>query len=78
MNFPDILYSAARALRALGPYALLELVMPGGTLLALLLFLYRRRSSAGRDGLRGARAADRQSAETVGDPPVGFPPSHSS
>ena len=29
--------------RALGPYLLLEILMPGGTLLALLLFLYRRR-----------------------------------
>jgi hypothetical protein len=27
----------------LGPYLLLEILMPGGTLLALLLFLYRRR-----------------------------------
>ena len=25
-----------------GPYLVLELVMPGGTILALLLFLYRR------------------------------------
>lgn len=31
-----------RACRALGPYLLLELLMPGGTLLALTLFLYRR------------------------------------
>jgi hypothetical protein len=28
--------------RKLGPYLLLEILMPGGTLLALLLFLYRR------------------------------------
>jgi len=26
-----------------GPYLLLEILLPGGTLLALLLFLYRRR-----------------------------------
>lgn len=32
-----------------GPYLLLEMLMPGGTLLALLLFLYRRRKS-GIDG----------------------------
>jgi hypothetical protein len=31
-----------RAGRSLGPYLLLELLMPGGTMLALLLFLYRR------------------------------------
>jgi NodT family efflux transporter outer membrane factor (OMF) lipoprotein len=30
-------------LKALGPYAILELLLPGGTLLALLLWLYRHR-----------------------------------
>lgn len=30
--------------RSLGPYALVEIVLPGGTLLALLIFLYRRKS----------------------------------
>jgi hypothetical protein len=29
-------------LRALGPYALLEIVLPGGTLFALALYAYRR------------------------------------
>jgi hypothetical protein len=29
--------------RKTGPYLLLEILMPGGTLLALLLFLYQRR-----------------------------------
>ncbi len=29
-------------LRALGPYAVIELVLPGGTLLALILWLCRR------------------------------------
>jgi hypothetical protein len=28
--------------RRLGPYLMLEILLPGGTLLALLLFLYRR------------------------------------
>jgi hypothetical protein len=28
--------------RRFGPYLILEAVMPGGTLLALLLYLYRR------------------------------------
>jgi hypothetical protein len=32
--------------RVLGPYLILEIVLPGGTLLALLLFLYRSRSPA--------------------------------
>lgn len=27
-----------------GPYLLLEIVLPGGTLIALLLYLYRRQS----------------------------------
>jgi len=31
--------------RNAGPYVLLELLMPGGTLLALLLFLYQRRAA---------------------------------
>jgi hypothetical protein len=30
-------------IRVIGPYLLLELFMPGGTLLAYLLFLYRRK-----------------------------------
>lgn len=29
--------------QGLGPYLMLEIFLPGGTLLALLLFLYRRR-----------------------------------
>ena len=32
-----------RLAQGFGPYLVLEIVMPGGTLLALLLFLYRRR-----------------------------------
>ena len=30
----------------LGPYVLLEILLPGGTLFAILLFLYRRRKLA--------------------------------
>jgi hypothetical protein len=30
-------------IRKLGPYMVLEIVLPGGTLIALLLFLYQRR-----------------------------------
>ena len=29
--------------RKLGPYVMLEILLPGGTLFALLLFLYQRR-----------------------------------
>ena len=32
-----------RAGQKFGPYLMLEILLPGGTLLALLLFLYRRR-----------------------------------
>jgi hypothetical protein len=46
MNLVDLLRPAVLALRRLGPYALLELLMPGGTILALLLYLYRRRVNA--------------------------------
>ncbi len=34
-------------LQKAGPYLLLEILMPGGTLFALLLFLYRRRTGPG-------------------------------
>ena len=37
-----------------GPYLMLEMLLPGGTLLALLLFLYRRREP---DIGRGAKRA---------------------
>jgi hypothetical protein len=39
-----IAYAAAAAatLRGLAPYALIEIVLPGGSLMALLLWLYRR------------------------------------
>jgi hypothetical protein len=33
-------------LRNAGPYLLVELLLPGGTLMALLLYLYRNRRSA--------------------------------
>ena len=32
--------------QTLGPYVIIEIVLPGGTLLALLLLLYRSRSPA--------------------------------
>jgi hypothetical protein len=49
-----------RAGRKLGPYLLLEILMPGGTFLALLLFLYRRnRMRAGTDARRTASTLSR-------------------
>ena len=40
-------YAAVAIVRfkALAPYALIELVLPGGSVMALLLWLYRRRKS---------------------------------
>jgi hypothetical protein len=37
---------AAAKLRDLAPYAMMELVLPGGSLMALLLWLYRRHGAA--------------------------------
>ena len=42
----DGLERLRRLLPRMGPYILVELVLPGGTLLALLLYLYRRRQSS--------------------------------
>jgi hypothetical protein len=39
------LVAARKAVQACGPYLLLELLLPGGTMFALLLFLYRRKGS---------------------------------
>jgi hypothetical protein len=33
-------------LRKVGPYLAIEILMPGGTLIAIALFLYRRRNAA--------------------------------
>jgi hypothetical protein len=40
-------YAAAGVVRfrALAPYALIELILPGGSVMALLLWLYRRRKN---------------------------------
>lgn len=35
-----------RGMRGCGPYLVIELVLPGGTLISLLLYLYRRRLAA--------------------------------
>lgn len=40
------------ALRELGPYVLLEILLPGGTLVALLLWLSQRYMSGGLEGVR--------------------------
>jgi hypothetical protein len=40
-----------RLLSRIGPYLIVEIVLPGGTLLALLLYLYRRRKVSIRQPL---------------------------
>jgi hypothetical protein len=42
-------YAAAAIVRlkVLAPYALIELILPGGSVMALLLWLYRRRKALG-------------------------------
>jgi len=34
-------------LRSLGPYAAIELLLPGGSVIALLIWLYRHRANVG-------------------------------
>ena len=38
--------AVAGRLRDLAPYAVMELILPGGSLMAVLLWLYRRRKRA--------------------------------
>lgn len=37
-------------LKALAPYAMIELILPGGSVMALALWLYRRRKNGGAAG----------------------------
>ncbi len=53
MSWLDIL---RRFGQKVGPYLILEMLLPGGTLLALLLFLYRRRKPDIGDSARRAVA----------------------
>jgi hypothetical protein len=48
-----------QALRRLGPYLLIELLLPGGTLLALLLWLYQRRAGSISVGTQQAGGTSR-------------------
>jgi len=47
-------------LREFAPYAAIELILPGGTILAILCWLYRKRRAAAR-----ARAAAPSLSEAV-------------
>lgn len=39
-------------LKGLAPYAVIELLLPGGTILAILCWLYRKRQGAARAAAR--------------------------
>jgi hypothetical protein len=45
---------AIAGLKELGPYAAIEIILPGGTLIALALWLYRRRAARVAQSGRGA------------------------
>lgn len=67
------LRDASRLAQRLGPYVALEILLPGGTLFALLLFVYRqwRQAAAGRsasplaDTLAGLNAVVRDVLDRV-------------
>jgi hypothetical protein len=44
-------------LREIAPYAAMELVLPGGSLMALVLWLYRRRCASSKDRQRPETSA---------------------
>lgn len=54
-----------RLVQDFGPYLVLEIVMPGGTLLALWLFLYRRRKVEAAGTSRAVLAVSRTFASLV-------------
>jgi hypothetical protein len=44
-------------LKALAPYVLIELILPGGSVMALLLWLYRRQKNVADFGVSHSRSA---------------------
>jgi hypothetical protein len=55
----QMLETVTETSRKLGPYVLLEVLLPGGTLFALMLFVYRHPARARRFARRAHRAASR-------------------
>jgi hypothetical protein len=53
-NLVTVLALVRALAKKLGPYLILEIVLPGGTLLALLLFAWQRGRLNSFDGLRAA------------------------
>ena len=52
-------------LQKAGPYLLLEILLPGGTLFALLLFLYKRRQQSGAEMPRVISSSPARSANST-------------
>src|SRR6266480_2250363 len=52
--------------RRVGPYLMLEILLPGGTLVAVLLFLYRHRQLHGATGARRARGTAHRESRAAG------------
>lgn len=48
VRFTGWLARTLTGLRQLAPYAAIELLLPGGSLIALVLWLYRRRATVNR------------------------------
>ena len=63
-------------LKALAPYALIELVLPGGSVMALLLWLYRRRQDARSESVQGAELVPVKIAKIGQIEPAGAAFSH--
>jgi hypothetical protein len=57
LNWGVYAAAAFMRLKALAPYAMIELVLPGGSVMALLLWLYRRRKSGVGFGKRPLAAS---------------------
>jgi hypothetical protein len=55
----QLLETVTETSRKLGPYVLLEVLLPGGTLFALALFIYRHPARARRFAKRARRTATR-------------------
>lgn len=55
----------SEALQKAGPYLLVEILLPGGTLIALLLFVYRRREAFGIPDLRHLHGAVLRAIRTL-------------
>jgi hypothetical protein len=65
VNLDRWMVRIAALVREFGPYALIELVLPGGSLIALSLWLYRRHKNASRSAAQGEREGKPSAAPMV-------------